>query len=115
MSNSPNAFDRPSSPPHLVSLVLQSKKGLQHGEQLCSRAHDVTQESARDVVDVLALDAKLRWIKEGILDQLKVKKAFLLIILLLMMGKVAAGVAKSITERRQRLEEEAKVRESLFL
>ncbi|KAF8588224.1 hypothetical protein K439DRAFT_669529 [Ramaria rubella] len=85
-------FDRPSSPPHLVSLVLQSKKALQHGEQLCSHAHDLTHDSARQTVDVLALDAKIRWITEGVLDQLK----------------VAAGVARSITERRARLEEEAK-------
>ncbi|KIJ52419.1 hypothetical protein M422DRAFT_222936 [Sphaerobolus stellatus SS14] len=87
-----NPFERPPSPPHLVSLVLQSKKALQHGEQLCSKAHELSQDSARQVVDVLALDAKLRWVKEGIIDQLK----------------VAAGVAKSITERRERLEEEAK-------
>ncbi|KAF8501266.1 autophagy-related protein 17 [Gautieria morchelliformis] len=99
MSTSPtvNTFDRPSSPPHLVSLVLQSKKGLQHGEQLCSYAHDLTHRSARQAVDVLALDAKIRWIKEGVLNQLK----------------VAAGVAKCITERRDRLEEEAKARLSL--
>ena len=67
-----NSFDRPSSPPHLVSLVLQSKKGLQHGEQLCSYAHDVAHNSAREAVDVLALDAKIRWITEGVLNQLKV-------------------------------------------
>jgi len=75
MSASPtgmNPFERPPSPPHLVSLILQSKKALQHGEQLCSSAHELTQDSARQVVDVLALDAKLRWVKEGILDQLKV-------------------------------------------
>lgn len=68
-----NTFERPCSPPHLVSLVLQSKKGLQHGEQLCSYAHDLTHNSARQTIDVLALDAKIRWITEGVLTQLKVK------------------------------------------
>ncbi|KAF8517689.1 autophagy-related protein 17 [Hysterangium stoloniferum] len=93
-----NTSDRPLSPPHLVSLVLQSKKGLQHGEQLCSRAHDITNDSARNVVEVLALDSKIQWITEGIFDQLK----------------VAVGVAKSINERRLRLEEEAKANIYLF-
>ncbi|GJJ08146.1 hypothetical protein Clacol_002354 [Clathrus columnatus] len=83
--------DRSSSPPHLVSLVLQSKKALQQGEQLLLRAHDLTITSSNHVVDVLALDAKIRWITQGIMEQIK----------------AAAGVARSITERRQKLEEEA--------
>lgn len=64
--------DRPSSPPHLVSLVLQSRKALQQGEQLCSHAHELTITSSHHVVDVLALDAKIRWITQGILDQINV-------------------------------------------
>jgi autophagy-related protein 17 len=58
--------------PHLVSLVLQSKKALQHGELLCSRAHSVQNASAQCAIDVLALDAKVRWITDVVLDQLEV-------------------------------------------
>lgn len=64
--------------PHLVSLVLQSKKALQHGEQLCSRAHARSNASAQAAVDVLALDAKVRWISETVIEQLKVTKIKLL-------------------------------------
>lgn len=62
-----------SEQPHLISLVLQSKKALQHGEQLCSRAHARSNASAQAAVDVLALDAKVRWITEAIIEQLRVR------------------------------------------
>jgi len=58
--------------PHLVSLVLQSKKALQHGEQLCSRANSLSNASAQCAVDVMALDAKVKWISAAVLDQLNV-------------------------------------------
>ena len=59
--------------PHLVSLVLQSKKALQQGEQLCANARTVSMESAQTAVDVLALDAKVRWMTDAVLEQLKVR------------------------------------------
>ncbi len=59
--------------PHLVSLVLQSKKALQQGEQLCSRAHDISNASAQAAVDVFALDAKVKWISQAVIQQLKVR------------------------------------------
>ena len=59
--------------PHLVSLVLQSKKALQHGELLCSRAQTQYNSSAQEAVEVLALDAKVRWIADAIGEQLKVR------------------------------------------
>lgn len=62
--------------PHLVSLVLQSKKALQHGEQLCSKANALTNASAQCAVDVLALDAKVKWISEAVIEQLKVRRLF---------------------------------------
>lgn len=64
----------PPSPgtPHLVSLVLHSKKALQHGEQLCTRADELTRITARIAASLLALDAKARWVAKGILEQLKV-------------------------------------------
>ncbi len=58
--------------PHLVSLVLQSKKALQHGEQLCTRASTLSSESAQVAMDVLALDAKVRWMTDAVMEQLKV-------------------------------------------
>lgn len=62
-----------SESPHLVQLVLASKKALQHGEQLCSRARSLSVESAQTSVDVLALDAKVRWITHAVTEQLKVR------------------------------------------
>lgn len=59
--------------PHLVSLVLQSKKALQHGEQLCSKANALTNASAQCAVDVLALNAKVKWISHAVIEQLKVR------------------------------------------
>jgi hypothetical protein len=65
----------PSGQPHIVSLVLQSKKALQHGEQLCARAHALTGASARSAVDALALDAKVRWVISAVLQQFTVRPA----------------------------------------
>jgi autophagy-related protein 17 len=62
--------------PHLVSLVLQSKKALQHGQQICSHAHACSNSSSRAAVDVLALDAKVRWISEAVVEQLKAGPCF---------------------------------------
>ncbi|EIN09795.1 hypothetical protein PUNSTDRAFT_101708 [Punctularia strigosozonata HHB-11173 SS5] len=72
----------------LVSLVLQSKKAFQHGESLCSRAHAFTNLSADVAIDVLELDARVRWISDAVIGQLK----------------VAAEVAKSIEQKRAELE-----------
>ncbi|KAI0087279.1 autophagy protein Apg17-domain-containing protein [Irpex rosettiformis] len=78
--------------PHLVQLVLASKKALQHGEQLCSRARSISVESAQTALDVLALDAKVKWITNAVTEQLK----------------LAASVAKMIESKRTVLEQEAK-------
>jgi autophagy-related protein 17 len=58
---------------YLVSLVLQSQKALQHGEQLCTRAHTASNASAQAAVDVLALEAKIKWVVEAVVEQLKVR------------------------------------------
>ncbi|KAF6757238.1 autophagy protein Apg17-domain-containing protein [Ephemerocybe angulata] len=86
------APSEPTEQPHLVSLVLQSKKALQHGEQLCSRAQSQYNTSAQEAIEVLALDAKVRWIAEAIGEQLK----------------LAAGVAKAIEEKRAALAKQVK-------
>lgn len=72
--SSPTSPPLPSQQPPLVSLVLQSKKALQHGEALCSRANDLSNASAQCAVDVLELDAKVRWIGGAVGEQLKVSK-----------------------------------------
>ncbi|KAF8626129.1 hypothetical protein AX15_005077 [Amanita polypyramis BW_CC] len=73
--------------PHLVSLVIQSKKALQHGEQLCSKAHTVSSTSTQTSIDILALDAKVKWLSDAIVEQLK----------------LASSVAKCIEEKRAHL------------
>ncbi|KAI1797380.1 autophagy protein Apg17-domain-containing protein [Ganoderma leucocontextum] len=70
--------------PHILSLVLHAKKALQQGEQLCTRASSLSTSSAQAAVDVLALDAQVRWMSEAVLDQLK----------------LAAQVAKFIEQKR---------------
>jgi hypothetical protein len=61
--------------PHLVQLVVLSKKALQHGEQLCSRARSISVDSAQAAVDVLSFDAKVRWVNNAVTEQLKVTHA----------------------------------------
>ena len=65
----------PANPgqPHIVELVLQAKKALQQGQELCLHASSVSAASAQTAVDVLALDAQVRWMSEAVLDQLKVR------------------------------------------
>ncbi|KIY44130.1 hypothetical protein FISHEDRAFT_67801 [Fistulina hepatica ATCC 64428] len=84
---SPTSTINVDEKPHLVSLVLQSKKALQHGEQQCKHASEISVASSQAVVDVLALDAKIQWIKEGVLAQIQ----------------LAASVAKTIAEKRRAL------------
>ncbi|KAK7050959.1 Autophagy-related protein 17 [Paramarasmius palmivorus] len=79
--------DQQAEQPHLVTLVLQSKKALHHGNQLCSQAHELTNTSAQVAIDILVLDARVRWISDSVLEQLK----------------LAASVAKIIEEKRGRL------------
>ncbi|KAH7097483.1 autophagy-related protein 17 [Auriculariales sp. MPI-PUGE-AT-0066] len=80
------------SHPELASLVEQSKDALRNGERLCIRANFLVQDSARIGVDVLALDARVRWLSDGVLEQLK----------------LAAQVAKTLEEQRLRLAHEAR-------
>lgn len=81
VSTSPSQLTTPvmgtmnlANQPHLVSLVLQSKKALQHGEHLCTKAHSASNASAQASVNVLALDAKVRWVVEAVVEQLQVRK-----------------------------------------
>jgi autophagy-related protein 17 len=78
--------------PHFVSLVVQSKKALQQGESLCTRANEMCRASSQLVVDTLALDAKVKWMTDGVLEQLR----------------LAGDVAKTITQKRAVLQSDVK-------
>ncbi|KAG8905040.1 autophagy protein 17 [Tulasnella sp. 403] len=56
----------------LVSLVVQSKKALQQAEAICSHTNTVSHYSSDLVLDVLAADAKIKWLSDGVLDQLNI-------------------------------------------
>ena len=58
---------------HLLSLAAQSKHALQEGETLCSRANARSNASAQRAFDVLALNSKIRWVSDAVLEQLKVR------------------------------------------
>ncbi|KAF9236755.1 autophagy protein Apg17-domain-containing protein [Melanogaster broomeanus] len=80
--NNPTSFPSCFSP----------RKLFQHGEQLCSKANTLTNASAQCAVDVLALDAKVKWISEAVIEQLK----------------LAASVAKSIEHKRAQLDKQTR-------
>ena len=68
MSSSPT--DR-GEQPRLIPLVQQSRKALQQGEALCSRANETSTSSAKEATDLLALNAKIQWISNAVIEQLK--------------------------------------------
>jgi hypothetical protein len=67
------ASQRPPEPTSIVSLVVQSKKALQDGESLCSRAHALSTSSAQTAFDLLALEAKVKWTTDAVIEQLKAR------------------------------------------
>ena len=62
--------------PHIATLASQAEKALQEGQHLCTRASEVSASSAQTTVDILALDAQVKWISEAVLDQLAVSDTF---------------------------------------
>lgn len=68
-SHIPEDIETDTGQAHLVSLA---KKALQHGEQLCTQARTTSNASAQSAVDVLALDAKIKWMVEAVVEQLRV-------------------------------------------
>lgn len=100
-----------NSQQHLISLVLQSKNALQHGEQLCTRARTASNTSAQAAVDVLALDAKIKWMVEAVVEQLKVRILRRLVIgIHRRVFQLAASVARSIEDKRAHLIKQIDVR-----
>ena len=110
-------MSRANSPPnpettHLVSLVLHSKKALQHGEQLCAQAHELMRTASELATDVLALDAKVHWVSQGIQEQLKVRFCVIYwfgLSLRSSIRKLATSVSRSLEMQSNRLINKAKV------
>lgn len=104
--------------PHFVSLVLNSKKALQHGEQFCSKAHELSFETSQVAAELMALDAKARWIAQGILDQMKVRDIPSCQVdpwtFTFGKMKLASSIGSSIEAQRNRLEDQAKVFHSVL-
>lgn len=59
----------------LVTLVVQSKKALQQAEAVCSGTNNVAKQSTSLIVDILATEAKVKWLSDGVAEQLQVCKA----------------------------------------
>ncbi|KIO18544.1 hypothetical protein M407DRAFT_31798 [Tulasnella calospora MUT 4182] len=55
----------------LVTLVVQSKKALQQAEAVCSGTNTVAKQSTSLIVDILATEAKVKWLSEGVAEQLQ--------------------------------------------
>ncbi|KAG8860805.1 autophagy protein 17 [Serendipita sp. 411] len=55
----------------MLSLVLRSRKALDHTKALCVRAEALSKDSTELALDLVAVDAKVRWATEMIQDQLK--------------------------------------------
>ncbi|KAG8747338.1 autophagy protein 17 [Ceratobasidium sp. 414] len=76
VSPSPPALPLGSS---LATLFVTSKKALLHGNNVCNHASTLTRQSNDVAVDVLTLDARLRWLAQAVLDQLKLPRRVLLL------------------------------------
>ncbi|KAF8340428.1 autophagy-related protein 17 [Cantharellus anzutake] len=70
-----------------------SKKALADGQALCSRAKELSGSNANILVDALGVEAKIKWLNQGVLDQLS----------------LAASVAKSLSAQRTKLLDEARL------
>ncbi|KAG8895177.1 autophagy protein 17, partial [Tulasnella sp. 408] len=55
----------------LVTLVVQSKKALQQAEAVCSGTNNVAKQSTSLIVDILATEAKVKWLSDGVAEQLQ--------------------------------------------
>jgi autophagy-related protein 17 len=67
-----------AGPKDLLTLVLRSRKALDHTQTLCLRADTLAKESTTVALDLVAVDAKVRWIAEVISEQFKVRFVFYL-------------------------------------
>jgi autophagy-related protein 17 len=70
---------------HFISLAVQARKALKQGEALCSRANATATSSTKEATDLLALNTKIQWISNAVVEQLKATK------LIHLVGFVAHG------------------------
>ena len=56
----------------LNTLVQESKTALQHGEQLGFSVNELSKNTFSLALEVQLLDARVRWMTEGMVEQLKV-------------------------------------------
>ncbi|KIO18540.1 hypothetical protein M407DRAFT_225283 [Tulasnella calospora MUT 4182] len=52
-------------------VVVQSKKALQQGEAICSGTNTVAKQLTSLIVDILATEAKVKWLSDGMTEQLQ--------------------------------------------
>ncbi|KAG8832638.1 autophagy protein 17 [Serendipita sp. 399] len=76
----------------MLSLVLRSRKALDHTKTLCLRAEALAKDSTDLALDLVAVDAKVRWATEMIQDQLK----------------LVNNVVKALSIQRLKVEQDAK-------
>jgi hypothetical protein len=63
---------QPPVPPSLATLIERSKTALQTGQELGSIGDELSRSSSNLSFDVQIIDARLRWLTNGVLEQLKV-------------------------------------------
>lgn len=64
--------DQPKTRPTLETLIEQSKDALHKGQELGSIGDEMSRNSTSLSLEVQIIDAKLRWLINGVMDQLKV-------------------------------------------
>lgn len=65
--------------PTLASLLEQSKDALQKGQELGSIGDELSKNSTSLSFEAQIIDARLRWLTNGVMDQLKVSPIVVLI------------------------------------
>jgi autophagy-related protein 17 len=74
------ATSQEATPRDLLSLVLRSRKALDHTKTLCARADSLSKDSTELALDLVAVDAKVRWATDLILEQLKVEDTCFIVV-----------------------------------
>jgi autophagy-related protein 17 len=69
------ATSQEATPKDVLTLVLRSRKALDHTKTLCAHADSLSKDSTELALDLVAVDAKVRWATDLILEQLKVDNA----------------------------------------
>ncbi len=91
-----------------------SKKALADGQALCSHAKEVSGLNANILVDALGVEAKIKWLNQGVIDQLSVwfalRSSRRIFLINNAVNQLAANIAKCLSAQRVRLLDQARVR-----